>query len=82
MGISERTSEGVPGALVLPADLVQRGFRLIVCAPDRMYAVSSAWGGTEVLGSLALVVFSARELVRYFEWRERRNAEAGNDRTR
>lgn len=56
----------------LPADLTDRGFRLIVRAPDRMFAVSQQWGCTPTVATVEQAVRLARRLIDYLEWRNRR----------
>ena len=53
----------------LPADLQRLGFKLIIRAPDRMFAVSSAWGCTETSPDVQAVTRQARSLVAYFKRR-------------
>lgn len=57
--------------LQLPKDLLDRGFKLIIRAPDRMFAVSPRWGCTLPAARIGDVVRSARRLVAYLEWREK-----------
>ena len=56
----------------LPFDLIERGFTLIVRAPDRMFAVSSQWGCTATLPTIDQVIQQARSLSTYLQWRTRR----------
>lgn len=56
----------------LPFDLIERGFTLIVRAPDRMFAVSPEWGCTQTLPNADQVIKQARKLAAYLEWRTRR----------
>ncbi len=56
----------------LPKDLVDHGFKLIVRAPDRMFAVSQNRGGTVTSATIGEVIANARAMVAYIEWRERR----------
>lgn len=55
----------------LPQDLLDQGFKLIVRAPDRMFAVSRNRGGTVTSDNLEAVIANARAMVAYIEWRER-----------
>jgi hypothetical protein len=55
-------------AAALPSDLIQRDYKLITRAPDRMFAVSPSWGCTGTKRTLDAVVKEARELVRYLDW--------------
>lgn len=52
-------------ALELPADLTQRGFKLIIRAPNQMFAVSEAWGCTGTKAMIGAVVREARDLVNF-----------------
>lgn len=54
--------------LQLPGDLIERGYRLIVRAPDRMFAVSRSWGCTKTCSKLADVIRIARDMVRWCEY--------------
>lgn len=56
----------------LPPDLLERGYKLIQRAPDRMFAVSAQWGCTGTKATIADVVQEARGLVRYLDWRTRK----------
>lgn len=49
----------------LPDDLIERGYKLIVRAPDRMFAVSRSWGCTKTCDNLADVIRIARQMVRW-----------------
>lgn len=55
-------------APVLPADLVDLGFKLIVRVPDRMFAVSWSWGCTGTKATLPEVVREARSIASYCGW--------------
>lgn len=62
----------------LPTDLTDRGWKLIARAPDRLFAVSTRWGGTVASATIEQVVANARAMTRYVEQRmeqERRRAE-------
>lgn len=52
----------------LPDDLLQRGYKLIVRAPDRMFAVSRSWGCTRTCTKLSDVIHIARGMVRWCEY--------------
>jgi hypothetical protein len=54
--------------LQLPDDLIERGYRLIVRAPDRMFAVSRSWGCTKTCTNLPDVIRIARQMVRWCEY--------------
>jgi hypothetical protein len=62
-------------AVALPAELLARGWRLIVRAPGRMFAVSDAWGCTEVKGVIDEVVAEAWGLTGFCEYINRKKAE-------
>lgn len=53
----------------LPDDLIEHGYRLIVRAPDRMFAVSRNWGCTKTCATLPEVVHCARKMVRWCKYR-------------
>lgn len=53
----------------LPADLTDRGWKLIARAPDRLFAVSARWGGTVTSPTIEQVIRNARAMTRYIEWR-------------
>jgi len=52
-----------PPALELPDDLLRLGFKLIVRAPNQMFAVSTDWGCTGTKGMIGAVVREARAMV-------------------
>ncbi len=52
----------------LPSDLAERGYKLIIRAPDRMFAVSSRWGCTGTKATMHEVIKEARNLVGFLEW--------------
>lgn len=52
----------------LPSDLIERGYKLIIRAPDRMFAVSSRWGCTGTKTAIHEAIKEARDLVRFLEW--------------
>jgi hypothetical protein len=66
-------------ALALPAELLARGWRLIVRAPDRMFAVSEAWGCTGVKGAINEVVAEAWGLTGFCEYVNRKKEEDTHD---
>jgi len=53
----------------LPPDLTDRGWKLIIRAPDRLFAVSARWGGTVVSATIDEVIGNARAMTRYVEQR-------------
>lgn len=59
----------------LPPDLLDRGFKLIVRAPGRLFAVSVSWGCTGEKPALDEVIREARSLISYFDWRNERDKE-------
>lgn len=64
-------------ATELPADLLALGFKLIVRAPDRMFAVSSFWGCTGTKATIADVIHEARDLSSYLQRRTAANLRNG-----
>lgn len=52
----------------LPDDLIERGYKLVVRAPDRMFAVSRSWGCTKTCTNLTDVIRIARQMVRWCEY--------------
>lgn len=56
----------------LPQDLIERGYKLIVRAPDRMFAVSPRWGCTGTKPNIGQVITEARSLVRLLDWMEQK----------
>ena len=68
--------DDVPAPVALPADLLRRGFRLIVRAPNAMFAVSTQWGCTGTKGMLGAVVREARGLVGFCTAVDRRKQRA------
>lgn len=60
--------------LQLPDDLIERGYKLIVRAPDRMFAVSRRWGGTRTCSNLPDVIRIARGMVRWCEYQNAKRA--------
>lgn len=67
----------------LPPDLTDRGWKLIERAPDRLFAVSVAWGGTVESATIEQVTANARAMTRYIERRmeheQRQNATANTE---
>lgn len=59
----------------LPDPLVARGWRLVVRAPGRMFAVSEAWGCTGTKGTVNEVAVEAWGLVGFIEYVNRKRAE-------
>lgn len=64
----DRSENSTPA---LPDDLIRQGFKLIVRAPDRMFAVSTNRGGTVVSATIEEVITNARAMAAYIEWREK-----------
>lgn len=56
----------------LPKDLVERGFKLIIRAPDRMFAVSTNRGGTVTSATIEEVITNARAIAAWCEWMDRK----------
>lgn len=54
----------------LPPDLLRLGWKLIVRAPDRMFAVSQSWGCTGTKENIGEVIREAQSLIGYIRWRE------------
>ena len=54
--------------LQLPKDLIARGFKLVIRAPDRMFAISTNRGGTATCATLVEVVRAARKIAGWCEW--------------
>lgn len=52
----------------LPSDLLDHGYKLIVRAPDRMFAVSERWGCTGTKATLDEVIAEARAMVAFLFW--------------
>ena len=61
--------------LVLPKDLIDRGFRLIVRSPTQMFAVSKNRGGTVTSATIEEVITNARAMAAWCEWMDRKQAE-------
>lgn len=61
--------------IALPAELLARGWKLVIRAPGRMFAVSEAWGCTGVKGTIRDVVAEALGLVGFIEYIKRKKAE-------
>jgi len=61
--------------LVLPDTLTARGWKLIIRAPDRLFAVSEAWGCTETKGTINEVVAEAWGMTSFCEYINRKKAE-------
>ncbi len=51
----------------LPQDLLDRGFKLIIRAPDRMFAVSTNRGGTGTKSNIEDVIEDARAIAAWCE---------------
>lgn len=69
--MQEETTQEVIEQLQLPKDLIARGFKLIIRAPDRMFAVSPNRGGTATCATLAEVIRAARKVAGWCEWMDR-----------
>lgn len=52
----------------LPDDLTARGWKLVTRAPDRMFAVSTAWGCTGTKSNVEAVITEAKSLTEFIEW--------------
>ena len=52
----------------LPPDLTAHGYKLIVRAPNRLFAVSSQWGCTGTKATLSDVIKEARSLLHALRW--------------
>ncbi len=52
----------------LPPDLIDHGYKLIVRAPGRMFAVSTQWGCTGTKATLQEVVKEARAMIGFCQW--------------
>ena len=63
------------GEIALPDALVARGWKLLIRAPDRMFAVSDSWGCTGTKETIRDVVAEAWGLIAFCEYinRERQN---------
>ena len=61
--------------VALPEPLVARGWRLVIRAPGRMFAVSEAWGCTGTKAAIRDVIAEAWGLIGFVEYvnRERQN---------
>lgn len=49
----------------LPPDLIEHGYKLIVRAPGRMFAVSPDWGCTGTKATIGAVISEARSMIMY-----------------
>jgi hypothetical protein len=52
----------------LPQDLLDQGFKLIIRAPDRMFAVSTNRGGTRTKRTIEEVTTEARAMASWCAW--------------
>lgn len=52
----------------LPSDLIAHGYKLIVRAPDRMFAVSTQWGCTGTKATAQEVIREARAMIGFCRW--------------
>jgi hypothetical protein len=55
--------------------LTARGWKLIVRAPDRLFAVSESWGCTGTKGAINEVVTEAMGIMGFCEYVNRKKAE-------
>lgn len=69
--------QGALAEIALPAELTARGWKLIIRAPDRMFAISEAWGCTGTKGTINEVVTEAWGLVQFCEYVNRQRVEDG-----
>ena len=67
--------QGALAEVALPDELLAHGWKLIIRAPDRMFAVSEAWGCTSTKGNVNEVVAEAWGLVGFCEYINRKKAE-------
>lgn len=67
-------------APTLPKDLRDKGFKLIA-RHGKVFAVSSQWGCTNKYDTINEVAACAYRIMKYLEWRERKNLQAGRERT-
>lgn len=58
----------------LPRDLTDLGWKLID-RNDRLFAVSTCWGGTVPSATIEEVIKNARHMTRYIQWRMDKEAE-------
>ena len=56
----------------LPQDLLDQGFKLIIRAPDRMFAVSRNRGGTVTSATIDKVIADARAMAAWCEYMDRK----------
>lgn len=63
------------GQVALPELLTARGWRLIVRAPDRLFAVSEAWGCTGTKATIKDVIEEAWGIGSFCEYVNRKKAE-------
>lgn len=61
-------NDGLPA---LPNDLLECGYKLIVRASERMFAVSTDWGCTGTKATIQEVISEARSLVKFIDWAKR-----------
>lgn len=58
--------------MTLPPDLTAYGYKLIVRASDRMFAVSRSWGCTGTKAALNDVIREARAMISFCQWMDRK----------
>lgn len=63
----------------LPPDLLALGFKLIVRAPRRMFAVSTDWGCTGTKADIQSVITEARSISDFIAWAKAHPREAINE---
>jgi hypothetical protein len=54
--------------MTLPADLIEHGYKLIVRAQSRLFAVSWRWGCTGTKATLDDVIAEARAMIAFITW--------------
>lgn len=62
----------------MPKALIERGWRLVIRAPDRMFAVSESWGCTGTKEAISLVIEEAWGLIGFVEYVNRKKNAQGN----
>ena len=63
----------------LPPDLIECGYKLIVRAPGRMFAVSTDWGCTGTKATVQEVVSEARSMIKFIDWAKRNPLEVNDE---
>lgn len=54
--------------IAMPPDLIEHGYKLIIRAPDRMFAVSAQWGCTGTKATLDEVIAEAYAMIAFLTW--------------